>query len=435
MTTRRSNSEWERKQRSFPASSLAGAVSFLVLLTLCLNAASATTIDVMIGSGGNNFSPSSVTIQTGDRVRWTWAASGHSTTSGTPGAPNGLWDSGIRNQGATFTHEFNSVGTFPYFCTPHGECCGMTGIVNVTGGTPTPSPSPTATATVTPAPTPTVTPAPTATATPAPTATPGPTAIPTPVPLGTPPTDFNRDSKPDYLLYNPSTRRTAVWFLNNNLFIGGAFGLILPVGLNVIDAADINRDTRPDYVLFHPSTRRTAIWYLAGVKGVTFIGSAWGPILPAGWALVATGDFNNDARPDFVIFNATTRQTAVWYLNNNMFIGGAFAPSIPSPWILVGIADFNRDGKSDYLLFNPSTRTSVSWYLSGTTRIASAFGPTIAAGYNLSGTADFNRDGRPDYLLFNPSTRQTAIWYLNNNVRIGTAVGPTLATGFTLAAP
>ena len=31
--------------------------------------------------------------------------------------PNGIWNSGIRIQGATFTHTFNSVGTFPYDCT------------------------------------------------------------------------------------------------------------------------------------------------------------------------------------------------------------------------------------------------------------------------------------------------------------------------------
>ena len=30
--------------------------------------------------------------------------------------PNGIWDSGVRDQGATFTHTFNSVGTFPYYC-------------------------------------------------------------------------------------------------------------------------------------------------------------------------------------------------------------------------------------------------------------------------------------------------------------------------------
>jgi VCBS repeat protein len=249
------------------------------------------------------------------------------------------------------------------------------------------------------------------------------------------PYDFNNDAHSDYLLYNSSTRQTAVWHLNNNAFIGGAFGLTLPVGWRVIDAADFNGDNRVDYALFNASTGQTAIWYLSGVNGVTFIGSAWGPRLPAGWALVATGDFNDDLKPDYVIFNASTRQTAIWYLNNNVFIGGAFGPSIPVPWSLVGIADFNRDGKPDYLLFNPSTHYSVIWYLSGTVRIDSAFGPTIATGYNLVGTSDFDRDGNPDYVLFNPSTRQTAIWYLTNNVLSGAAFGPTLALGWTLAAP
>ena len=252
---------------------------------------------------------------------------------------------------------------------------------------------------------------------------------------GNPPTDFNRDGKPDYLLYNSSTRQTGVWYLNNNLFIGGAFAPTLPVGWRVIDAADFNRDGHPDYALFNASTRRTAIWYLSGVNGVTFIGSAYGPTPPVGWALTATGDFNNDGKPDYVIYNASSRQTAIWYLNNNLFIGGAFGPTLPAGWSLVGIADFNRDGKRDYLLFNPSTRQTAIWYLNNNVRIGSAGGPTIAAGYNLSGAADFNRDGKPDYLLFNPGTRQTVIWYMNNNVRIGIAVGPTLAAGFTLAAP
>ena len=72
-------------------------------------AASATTVDVTVGPNGDLvFSPSSVTIHPGDQVRWTWSSSGHSTTSGSPGMPNGIWDSGIRNQGATFTRTFNS---------------------------------------------------------------------------------------------------------------------------------------------------------------------------------------------------------------------------------------------------------------------------------------------------------------------------------------
>ena len=103
-------------------------------------AASATTVDVTVGPSGNLvFSPSSVTIHPGDQVRWTWGSSGHSTTSGSPGQPNGIWDSGIRNQGATFTHTFNSAGTFPFYCIPHGGCCGMVGTVTVVNASPTPT--------------------------------------------------------------------------------------------------------------------------------------------------------------------------------------------------------------------------------------------------------------------------------------------------------
>ena len=170
------------------------------------------------------------------------------------------------------------------------------------------------------------------------------------------PYDFNNDAHSDYLLYNSSTRQTAVWHLNNNAFIGGAFGRTLPAGWRVMDAADFNRDGRQDYGLFNASTRQTAIWYLSGVNGVTFIGGAYGPTLPIGWALVATGDFNNDRRPDFVIFNSITRETAIWYLSNNVFIGGAFGPTLPAGWSLVGIADFNGDGNRDYLLGHATTR-------------------------------------------------------------------------------
>ena len=110
--------------------------------------AKATNVDVTVGPGGDLvFSPSSVTIQPGDQVTWTWGSSGHSTTSGSPGQPSGIWDSGIHNQGATFTHTFNSAGTFPYYCIPHGGCCGMVGTVVVANASPTPMPTPTPSAT------------------------------------------------------------------------------------------------------------------------------------------------------------------------------------------------------------------------------------------------------------------------------------------------
>src|SRR6266404_2985290 len=144
-------------------------------------------------------------------------------------------------------------------------CCGMTGTVTVSAATPYGTP----TGYYTP--------------------TPYPTSTPTPTPAANPPTDFNRDGKPDYLLFNSSTRQTAIWYLNNNAFVSGAYGPTLPAGWMVAGVADFNRDGKPDFALFNPSTRQTAIWYL---NNNVFVSAAFGPTLLPSWQLVATGDLN-----------------------------------------------------------------------------------------------------------------------------------------------
>ena len=60
----------------------------------------------------------------------------------------------------------------------------------------------------------------------------------------------------------------------------------------------------------------------------------------AGAAGAAINDFNADGHPDYVLSNRFTRQTEIWYLNNNVFIGGRYGPTIPAPWYVVGVADF-----------------------------------------------------------------------------------------------
>ncbi|MDQ3198364.1 MAG: plastocyanin/azurin family copper-binding protein [Verrucomicrobiota bacterium] len=107
--------------------------------------AAAATVTVDVGPGGAfTFSPVSVTVDPGDTVMWVWKSTHHSVTSGTPGQPTGLFDSGIQNNGATFSFTFTSPGTYAYYCTPHG-LDGMRGSVIVAGATPTPTPSPTPT--------------------------------------------------------------------------------------------------------------------------------------------------------------------------------------------------------------------------------------------------------------------------------------------------
>jgi len=87
-------------------------------------------------------------IPVGTTVEWVWQNATHSTTSGTcnattctPGAvgipPTELWDSGQLTTPATFSRQFNNVGTFTYFCTVHNVM--MQGLINVLPLTPTPS--------------------------------------------------------------------------------------------------------------------------------------------------------------------------------------------------------------------------------------------------------------------------------------------------------
>jgi plastocyanin len=161
--------------------------------------ATSTTVDVTVAPGGTlTFSPSTVNISVGDTVRWTWAASGHSVTSGASCTADGNFCSPnntnctqcvLSTQGFVYEFTFTQAGNFSYFCCVH--CAfGMTGVVNVAVATPTPTPTrtptPTPTPTATPSATPSGTPPPTPTATPTPSPTPGGRPMPTPRPRPTP---------------------------------------------------------------------------------------------------------------------------------------------------------------------------------------------------------------------------------------------------------
>jgi plastocyanin len=102
-------------------------------------ATSGSTFEVKVGASGDNFAPSTVNITIGDTVHWTWVGFGHTVTSGSPCTANSTFCSPsdancandpTSNPPSTYSHVFNLVGVFPYFCRIH--CLfGMTGTINV----------------------------------------------------------------------------------------------------------------------------------------------------------------------------------------------------------------------------------------------------------------------------------------------------------------
>ena len=51
-------------------------------------------------------------------------------------------------------------------------------------------------------------------------------------------------------------------------------------------------------------------------------------------------DFNHDAKPDYVLYNASTHQTAVWYMNDTVFLIGAYYPTLPAGWNVIDVGGF-----------------------------------------------------------------------------------------------
>jgi plastocyanin len=100
------------------------------------------TQTVTVGASGDSFSPTTVTINVGDTVQWTWSASFHSVTSvanTTTCTPDGTFCSPddtncsagtLSNSGTTYCQKFTAAGTFNYVCFQH--CAeGMRGSVVV----------------------------------------------------------------------------------------------------------------------------------------------------------------------------------------------------------------------------------------------------------------------------------------------------------------
>ena len=84
--------------------------------------ATSQIVDVAVGPGFA-FHPDTVNISVGDTVRWTWAGSGHSVTSGPPCAADSQFCSPndtmcfpgrLSNAGTVYQHTFTNAGTYSY---------------------------------------------------------------------------------------------------------------------------------------------------------------------------------------------------------------------------------------------------------------------------------------------------------------------------------
>jgi len=93
------------------------------------------TVTVEVGAKGNGgtyaFSPPAVRVSPGTEVVFKWVSNTHNVVvrDQPPGA-NWTGESQIENEGYTYSHTFDTTGTYTYYCEPH-LALGMKGAVAV----------------------------------------------------------------------------------------------------------------------------------------------------------------------------------------------------------------------------------------------------------------------------------------------------------------
>jgi len=115
----------------------------IFVLTVPLANADVSTVQAVPGSSQQGceetnscYSPNPVTVNVGDTVIWNNVDSvAHTVTSGNPSdGPDGIFDSSLFEPGKSFSHTFNSPGTYDYFCMVHPWTAGNV-VVKSTGTT------------------------------------------------------------------------------------------------------------------------------------------------------------------------------------------------------------------------------------------------------------------------------------------------------------
>jgi hypothetical protein len=214
--------------------------------------------------------------------------------------------------------------------------------------------------------------------------------------------DFNRDGKLDLISGGNFTRGFAVslgdgrggFAISQYNFMNGAI-----YDRSVVSAAtgDFNGDGNPDFVIASGPD--------GGSGPSVFFGDGAGRFSPSTTSLgayaVAVGDLNGDGKPDLALAERESSSVAIM-LNDGT--GKFGAPErytgINRPWS-IALADFNSDGKLDVTVPNQDPKTVSILFNDGAGKLGAPATYPVEMEPVFVATADFNTDGKPDLAVGN----------------------------------
>ena len=235
--------------------------------------------------------------------------------------------------------------------------------------------------------------------------------------------DFNGDGRAD-LAVASEIAKTVTILLGDGAggFTTPSAPLSFPSRPTYVLALDLNGDTRSDLVVAKADENNMNV--LLGNGDGTF-GEAVASPLSMGTRpfFIASGDFNNDTRPDLAIANLGSQNVTILInTGNGRFSRPAGSPvSVPGRAYGLAVADFNRDGRVDLAVKNTLTGSSLGYITvllgAGGGGFTAAPGPGAVPqpalvgffGYLVPG--DFDKDGKPDVAVANPDGSDVSVWY------------------------
>ena len=238
--------------------------------------------------------------------------------------------------------------------------------------------------------------------------------------------DFNQDGKTDILWQNAYTGALKVLLMNDVAPLG-----FVPVNLGgpnedfltVVATRDFDGDAKTDILFYRPTDGLLGIWYM---DGVNVVAKALFEELQPEYVPVSVYDYNSDGSPD-ILFERRKGATdiMVWLLQGTKRIGKARvflqSPEMAFDWRVAGAGDFDKDGDFDLALFydNPTLESRGAW--STLVSIAMMDGDVGTLGtvtqvgdrnWMMRAVGDFSADGFPDLLWENAYDGSTGLWMM-----------------------
>ncbi len=141
--------------------------------------------------------------------------------------------------------------------------------------------------------------------------------------------DLDGDGQVDILWRNSQDGFLGVWYMNGTRLRASEFLAYVPMEWTVEGIADVNNDGRKDIIWRHQPTSYTGAWIMRGTAGLQFFESIeLAAPVGANWDLIATGDFNNDGKTDYVWRNHSTGENRIWLMNGATLIAQASSQSL-----------------------------------------------------------------------------------------------------------